>query len=195
MTRGFTLNMSRFLESNPTSTLSRFSSVRRNRPAPTSSTSDIATCSTTRPLLRTVREPVTLRLLSFIAPARSTRVARRAGRRPKTIPVSMLTPARNPNTRQSSGAFWPNGSNARSQYARSPPSAPPRLESRMLSVSSWRISRPRVAPIERRTEISRDRAVARVSRRLATLAQTISSTITTTTPRKPADRRVWGRTS
>ena len=35
--------------------------------------------------------------------------------------------------------------------ARSPPSAPPRLESRMLSVSSWRISRPRVAPIERRT--------------------------------------------
>ena len=48
-------------------------------------------------------------------------------------------------------------------------------------MSSWRISRPRVAPIERRTEISRDRAVARVSRRFATLAQTISSTITTTT--------------
>jgi hypothetical protein len=109
------LNVSRLLESNPTSTPSRFSSVRTKRPAPTSSTSDIATCTTTRPLLRTFREPVTPRLLLFIAPARSTRVARRAGTRPKRIPVSMLTAARNPITRQSNGAFRPNGSNPRNQ--------------------------------------------------------------------------------
>ena len=79
------------------------------------STTASATCTTTSPLLRMVRDPVTLRLLSFMAPARSTPVARRAGRRPKTMPVSRLTPATNPKTRQSSGAFSPNGSNARDQ--------------------------------------------------------------------------------
>ena len=31
------------------------------------------------------------------------------------MPVSRLTPATNPNTRQSSGAFSPNGSSARDQ--------------------------------------------------------------------------------
>jgi hypothetical protein len=43
---------------------------------------------TTKPLLTPVRDPMTLRPLLFIAPARSTRVARSAGRRPITIPVT-----------------------------------------------------------------------------------------------------------
>ena len=56
------------------------------------------------------------------------------------------------------------------------PSAPPAKASIRLSVSSCRTSRPRVAPSESRTEISFCRVVARESSRLATLAQTISST-------------------
>ena len=54
--------------------------------------------------------PITLRLFSFIALARSTCVARSAGIRPKTTPVSMLMPATNASTCQSIAAFWPNGS-------------------------------------------------------------------------------------
>ena len=49
----------------------------------------------------------------------------------------------------------------------------PRLN---LSASNWRINRPREAPIARRTPISRSRAVARASIRLAKLAQAISRT-------------------
>ncbi len=48
---------------------------------------------------------------------------------------------------------------------------------------SWRTSRPRPAPIAARTAISRRRAAPRVNIRLATLAQTISST-QATAPRK-----------
>ena len=49
-------------------------------------------------------------------------------------------------------------------------------DSSTLSISSWRITRQRVAPSDTRTEISRARLVARDSSRLATLAQAISST-------------------
>ena len=84
--------------------------MRTNKPAPISSTSDTATCVTSRALLSSVRDPVTLRLFSFMAPARSTRVARAAGMRPNTTPVRMLTPATKAITRQSIAAFWPKGS-------------------------------------------------------------------------------------
>ena len=50
------------------------------------------------------------------------------------------------------------------------------MASRTLSVSNWRITGPRLAPMARRMEISFRRPVARASRRLATLAQAISST-------------------
>ena len=45
-----------------------------------------------------------------------------------------------------------------------------------LSTNNWRISRPRVAPMASRSAISRRRAEARASSRLATLAQAINST-------------------
>ena len=45
-----------------------------------------------------------------------------------------------------------------------------------LSISSCRTMRQRVAPIDTRTAISRERCAERASRRLATLAQAISST-------------------
>ena len=54
-------------------------------------------------------EPVTLRLDSFIALARSTPVARIAGTMPKTRPVNTLMPATKATTRASIDAFWPNG--------------------------------------------------------------------------------------
>ena len=72
---------------------------------------------------------------------------------------------------------------APSPSARPRPAAPARRRrgptitpSRRLSVSSWRISRHRLAPTAARTTISRARADDRASSRLATLAQAISST-------------------
>ncbi len=62
------------------------------------------------------------------------------------------------------------------QRATRTPSAPPMAESSRLSVSSCLMSRARPAPSARRTAISRDRAEARASSRLAMFAQAISST-------------------
>jgi hypothetical protein len=56
------------------------------------------------------------------------------------------------------------------------PSVPPISESKRLSVKSWRVRRPRVAPRVLRSAISFSLAVARASRRLATFAQAISNT-------------------
>ena len=50
--------------------------------------------------------------------------------------------------------------------AKASPSAPPARPSHTASVSSWRMSRPRLAPIASRSAISRRRAIARASRRL-----------------------------
>ena len=75
------------------------------------------------------------------------------------------------------------GPAAPARAAPSRPSAPRsrrrcrrRSASTTLSVSSWRTSRIRPAPTAARTTISRPRAEARASSRLATLAQAISST-------------------
>ena len=71
------------------------------------------------------------------------------------------------------------------------PSIPPTAASSTDSVSSWPTSRPRAAPRAERTASSRFRAVARVSRRLATFAQAISSTKPTATMQiTPASRAV-----
>ena len=56
------------------------------------------------------------------------------------------------------------------------PIAPPITDSATLSVSNWRMIRPRPAPIAARRATSRLRAVARTSSRFATLAQAISRT-------------------
>ena len=63
------------------------------------------------------------------------------------------------------------------------PSVPPRTASTRLSVSSCLMMRPRAAPSADRTAISRVRAVARASSRLATFAQHRSSTKPTTPSR------------
>ena len=72
------------------------------------------------------------------------------------------------------------------------PSGAETAPSTTLSVSSWRTIRPRPAPIAARTDISRARAVARASSRLATLAQAMSSTKVTAPERgqgRPASLR------
>ena len=76
---------------------------------------------------------------------------------------------------------WPaEGTSARSARvsatAITRPSAPPAIDSTRLSTSSWRTSCPRVAPIDRRTAISRCRMNPRAMSRFATLAQAMSST-------------------
>ena len=169
----------------PTSTLRRFCSVRRNRPAAINSTSEIATCRTSSALLKTLREPATDRLLSFSDALTFMPVARSAGAMPKTRPVVPVMPNTNASTRQSNGSCWPAlpGNSCWPHRPTSTPSAPPIAASRRLSVSSWRTSRPRVAPSDNLIEISRCRVAARDSSRLATLAHTINRIRTTTTLR------------
>ena len=61
--------------------------------------------------------PVTLRPPSFIESARSTRVVRRAGMRPKAMPVSTLSlgDERKDMVANSTGADCPKGRSARPQ--------------------------------------------------------------------------------
>ena len=67
-------------------------------------------------------------------------------------------------------------SRSRPAAASAKPRAPPKSASSVLSVSSWRTSRPRPAPSAARIASSRLRRSMRDSIRLATLAQAISST-------------------
>ena len=170
--------------------------LRTSNPAPTSSTRASVTSPTTSAFCR--------RRLPPIAPGASSRSdcsmpgaeARHAGRIPNTTPVRTASPRPNARTGPSSPISVARGS-ARGQTASralSPdadsttPTAPAASASSVLSVSSWRTSRPRPAPRARRTASSRRRAVARASRRLAALAQAISSTRATA----PASiRRRW----
>ena len=61
-------------------------------------------------------------------------------------------------------------------FAKTTPTTAARATSRRPSVTNWRASRPRLAPMARRSAISCRRALARASSRLATFAQPISST-------------------
>ena len=72
--------------------------------------------------------------------------------------------------------------------ASSVPPAAPSSDSTTASVTSWRISRPRLAPIARRMPISFCRLDARASSMLATLAHAISSTRPTTDHQPGGDR-------
>jgi hypothetical protein len=56
------------------------------------------------------------------------------------------------------------------------PASAPSAESIALSTSSWRITRPREAPIARRSAVSRRLAKARARHRFATFKQASSST-------------------
>ena len=151
----------------------------------------MATCTTRSALLSALRPPATVRLVSFSALLTFALLARSAGASPNTIAVSVVTAATNATTRQSITVARPvlPGSSCLPQYPTRIPNAPPSEESSRLSVSSCRTSRARVAPSDRRTEISFCRPVARESSRLATFAHTMSSTSTTTIVRIVTARR------
>ena len=91
----------------------------------------------------------------------------------------------NPSTRQSSGRSTKSGdcpvpreatSIRLSSRATQRPETTPMVERRTLSVSNWRTTCHREAPVARRTPISRWRALARASMRFARLTHDASST-------------------
>ena len=85
---GETRNSSMFCGLNPTSTFRKLCSVRRNNPAPTSRTTEIATCTTSSAFPRMLRVPTMLRPDCFKAAPTSPPVARIAGAMPKRMPVA-----------------------------------------------------------------------------------------------------------
>src|SRR5579863_5786912 len=116
-------------------------------------------------------------------------VARKAGASPKSRPVNTAMAAVKASTCRSGEtliSIWLafvesiRTSSRAPQTEDSRPQTAPAKARRRLSVSNWRITRDRDAPIARRTEISRWRDVARARSRLAMLTQAISSTRPTT---------------
>src|SRR5882762_3632822 len=107
---------------------------------------------------------------------------------PNRMPVPIETRTVKTTTRQSRPTITPfsptrgrpavlTDSSARmTTTPRTSPRAPPASDSRMLSVSNWRMIRPRLAPMADRMAISRFLPVARTSRRFATFAHAISKT-------------------
>ena len=127
-------------------------------------------------------------LLSFSVVVRSAFELCSAGINPKMMPVMSDNPRVKVTTRQSIPTSAPSSptrgrpavltdNSARiPSHPNSRPNRPPAIESRMLSVSSCRMIRPREPPTAARMAISRRRPVARARRRFATFAQAISST-------------------
>ena len=165
--------------------------MRRNSPAPVSKTSENATCDTISALAsglctRAVLRPCLSEALS------STRAARQAGAIPNKRGVasdrrSVKSSTRLSGATSSGRVAWPadtiTRSNLLDQVASAMPRTAPSIASRKLSVSNWRITRNRPAPMDMRTAISRCRLVARARRRLAMLVQAINKTSPTATIR------------
>lgn len=185
--------------------------MRTKRPAPTSSTSESATCPTTRDGSNRDGGPLIL-ASAFRTVEGGAAVACSAGAVPKPMAVAVAAAAVKPSTR----AFGVRSSttsvgpvdrrsirNRPVNHASTRPRAAPSRASSVLSISHWRAIRNRPAPMASRTAISRCRADARASSRLATFAQAINSTnptapnIVPAAARAPDPRNRWvmGRTA
>ena len=174
--------------SNPVSTCWRFCSVRRNRPAPASSNSASAIC----PLTRTGSQRDRRRVARTPVPSVDSgpaAVACSAGTTANRTAVASATSVVNARTRGLGATSMSMGRllvDIRVTRARLAADARPTASvaaasaSTSPSISSCRTTRPRLAPSASRSAISCRRAVARASRRLATLAHVISSTTPTT---------------
>src|SRR3974390_2307284 len=173
--------------------------LRKQRPVTQRSTRDMEICATTRRLRRDQKGPARARRSS---PLRAEGVRRQAvvqaGRRPKRTPVTRLRTKVKARTLASTPTLRSIETGTGKRKAESPPvaqtemrmpSAPPRRESSVLSVRTWRRSWRRVAPRATRTAISRWRAAAFARKRLATLAQAIRKTKKTTSMRVERKRR------
>ncbi len=170
----------------PSGTFSSRMKVRISRPAPIISIMEIAiweTTNTCRIALRK-RPPVEPRLSSRSAPWTSVLEISRAGISPNRMPVSSEAATEKARTRRSMRMGLMRGSVLAgrleairmSEALRATPSAPLINARDKLSVRSCRMRLLRVAPKAVRMAISLRRATERESRRLATLAQAISST-------------------
>ena len=158
------------------------------------STSENAICATTRNRRRPKRSraAVTPRPSAFMAAPGATWVARSAGASPNSRQVRRASALVKPSTRASGlrstnrrlASVVRNATRpALSQCASTAPAAAPTTASSTLSAISCRTMRPREAPMASRTAISRSRAVARASIRLARFAQAMSSTSAVMTSR------------
>ena len=157
-----------------------------------------ATCETTStPRARRWPKPPPAReFSSFITSAISGRAVS-AGSAPNSMPVSTETTSVKPSTVASMPTSLARvvkravkaTSRSRPAAASPRPITPPMIASSVLSVSSWRTSRPRPAPSAARIASSRLRRSMRESIRFATLAQAISST----QPTAPSSTRSVGR--
>ncbi len=167
--------------SKPGFTERRATSVRMKRDAPIKSTIAVL-ISTIASRERTLPPPPFMPLL------RSARETWSAGISPNTRPVTAAANTVNARTRQSSATFAPFSPNrgmstacvASSTRMPAAPSASPQTApaaaSSPLSVRNCRTILPREAPTATRIATSRFLPSARINKRLATLAQAISST-------------------
>ena len=172
--------------SKPGSRFFRLTRLRAKRPAPTSSSSESATCATTSALRKRRCVPPTTASASCFSVVRTDGLAvRSAGSKPKTRPVKTETPSVKPRSRRSGSPdstlrACSEGKSAIKpepvQVARTIPRRPPPSASTRLSTRSWRTTRNRLAPSATRIATSRWRLAPRARIRLATLAHAISST-------------------
>ena len=189
----FTSAVTRSWTSNPSLTLWALYKLRRHSTPAIRSTRQVANCPTMSAATNRERRGLPAAVSSFNADAGLTRVPCQAGTRPKRIPVSNETSAVYASTRTSaltSGRIGSDGGVSRSSsgsdaLVSSRPRPPLSSASSTLSLSSCLTRRQREAPIDERTAISRCRATARASIRLAALAHAISRT---REPR-PSERR------
>ena len=165
--------------SNPGSTRWSAIAVRMSRAEPTRSTRASAISLTTiAARARRCFDPLPVRPPPSLSIAvRSARDDCHAGSDPKRRPVAIDTIRVNSSTRQSRPTLEPSSpmrgrpAVLTASSARIPtkpnaqPSVPPRSDSTMLSVRSWRAMRRRDPPSALRSATSRSRAVARASRR------------------------------
>ena len=158
--------------------------LRSIRPAPVSSIRASATSATTSPP-RSRPRPVVARMPLPGDAAEPGPVAATAGASPNATPVTRATPKVNSNTPASIRmscvrGIVPAGASASSPRipasATGTPTAAPSRNSTVLSVSSWRTSRPRPAPSAVRIATSFRRAAPRMRSRFATFAHAMSST-------------------
>ena len=172
---------------NPAGACRSFTKLLSNRPAPTRSINDSATSPTTSPAPSRLRWDVAVRLLACSASTGACLAARSAGATPNNMPAPAEAASENAITEALISTSAPRGSprttadaSSTSHIARTVPSAPPANASTALSAPSHFTNCSRLAPSAARIAVSCARAVARTSRRLATLAQAISSTRPTT---------------
>jgi hypothetical protein len=184
--------------SSPRSTFETRMKLDKNRPAPIVSTTASAISETTSADRSRVPPAVALRLPSRSRPGLPGRESCRAGANPNSSPVTTDESAVTPSTLTSSATVEIRGSDSGSEFrstsipqlAISSPTSVPAVASSRLSTSRPRAIRHRLAPSAARVWISRPRALARASIRLATFTHAISRTAATA----PSSRSIHART-